>query len=151
MTIAVTRTVSGETFDKQYSAKVYIITGQHASPIGTTGEGSSTVNNLSPTLFTASGNGRAIYCGMDWSASGLPTSTDTEDAATYTDMSCLAAYKSTDHSSGAVSGNLDGFGSGACAWNWCAIEIFAADGAPAATSFHPEVLSRASRTHFLMR
>lgn len=153
MQVTVTRNTGGGTSSRQMSAKVYVVSGEHATtPIGANGEGSSTTNNLSPTLFTATGAGRAFYCGTDWNQRGLPVSTDTEDGGDYTGaMSCISAYKASDHTSGAISGNLDAGGTSAADWNWVALEILADGGAPAATSFHPEVLSRASRTHFLMR
>lgn len=152
MTVTVTRNTGGGTQARQMSAKIYVVSGEHASPIGANGEGSSTTNNLSPTLFTATGSGRAFYCGTDWNQSGLPVSTDTEDGGDYAgSISCLSAYKASDHSSGAISGNLDAGGTSAADWNWVALEILADAGAPAATSFHPEVFSRQSRSHILMR
>lgn len=150
MQVTVTRNTGGGTQSRQMSAKVYIVTGEHASPIGANGEGSSTTNNLSPTLFAATGAGRAFYCGTDWSQRGAPTSTDTEDSGDYSGMiSCMSAYKASDHTSGSISGNLDGGGTSACDWNWVALEILSAGGAPAATSLPPHALR--SPTHFLMR
>ena len=112
------------------TCKCYILTGVHASPIGTTSEGSSTTNNITPAFATATGAGRWIYCGVDWNANGLPSSTDTEDAGHFAGLiSFLSAYKASDHANGSSnSGSLDSSGAGAADWNWCALEVLADTG-----------------------
>jgi hypothetical protein len=117
------------------TAKPYLITGQHASPIGTNSEGSSTTNAITPALATTTGAGRWFYVGVDWNALGAPTSTDTEDAGHFAGLiSFLSAYKASDHAvSQNLNASLDASGAGAADWNWCALEILAAGGA-AATS-----------------
>ena len=127
MTVSVRRTNdSGGTgaFDR-VSAKVYVITGQHATPIPTTGEGSSTTNNLTASIFTsAHANSLALVCGTDWNANGLPTSSDlTIDAFNHAGvLSGLSGYK-TLGTAGAETANLDAAGTAAAEWNWCAVEI----------------------------
>lgn len=127
MTVSVRRTNdSGGTgaFDR-VSAKVYVITGQHATPIPTTGEGSSTTNNLTASIFTsAHANSLGLVCGTDWNANGTPTSSDlTIDAFDHSGvLSGLSGYK-TLGTAGAETANLDAAGTAAAEWNWCAVEI----------------------------
>lgn len=127
--------------DYDVSGKVYIITGQHASPIGAKNKGGPTSDSgtgISPTLIAStSGIGRVLYGGSERNGGsgspGDPTSTDTADHAYLsTILGVLSAYKGSNHSSGAsVAGNLDG--AGATVWNWVAIEIIEASGASSTT------------------
>lgn len=135
MTITVTKTGVGST--SRLSAKVYIVTGQHASPIGGSWVSTSTTNNYTPTATTMTGAGRLFGSACDWNALGLPTSTDTADAAHYTGaISVLSAHKSADHTSGSSQSiNYDGFGTSAAEWNECRLEILAA----ASASFIPRL------------
>lgn len=127
MTVSVRRTNdSGGTgaFDR-VSAKVYVITGQHAAPIPTTGEGSSTTNNLTASIFTsAHANSLALVAATDWNANGTPTSSDlTLDTFNHAGvLSGLSGYKSLG-TAGAETANLDAAGTAAAEWNWCAVEI----------------------------
>lgn len=131
MTCSVTRTVNGAG-SKRISAKLYIVTGQNASnPIGTVGEGSSAVNNLSASAYTSTvNNSRAFGAATDWSALGAgttaPTSSDTGSGATYSgQIDALSVYKAANTASSgtAVTLNFDASGTGTPAWNWCALEI----------------------------
>lgn len=105
---------------------VFVLTGQDTTdPIGASGEGSSTTNDITPTIFTSeAANSWAVVVGSDWSAQGAPTSSDLTETsydrtATY---SATAGYKSLG-AAGSQSANLNGGGAGATTWNWAAIEI----------------------------
>jgi predicted RNA-binding protein with TRAM domain len=134
MQVTVTRNSTGYDGEETVSGKVYIVTGQAASPIG---ESSSNqldieweVANQFNAGLTATGAGRLFACATDWSAQGTPTSTDTEDgghAAGF--ISWVSAYKASDHASGTVNVDINGYDTNACQWNWMALEILAATAA----------------------
>jgi len=116
------------------SSKVYIVTSQDASPIGTTGSGGPTQTpaagaEYTPTLFTATGAGRAFYCMSEQNGSsgsdGISTSTDTEDAAYYASelVGIMSAYKASDHTSGSQTGSIDP--TAQTYVNWVALEVLA--------------------------
>ena len=131
MTITATLNAS-DGAPRRVSAKVYIVEGQHASPIGANNEADWTTNNQTTSL-TATGAGRLFGCGTDWSALGAPTSTDTEDAAHYAGaISVMSAYKAADHSSGTQGINFDA-ATGTPSGNVVILEILAAAGAAAAS------------------
>jgi hypothetical protein len=137
MTVGVRRAANGAT--NRMSAKVYVITGANtASPVGNSDEGSSTTNNISPTIYTSSvNNSRGFGAADDWSALGVPTSTDTADAATYAGhISVISAYKASDTATAntAVTMNFDAFGAGAPAWNWVGVEVKPANAQSDATN-----------------
>lgn len=117
------------------SVKVYIVPAadfDSATPVGANGEGSSTTNNITPTIFTNQVAGSyAFVSGDDWAAQGAPTSSDlTEDSWTMAnEVSGTSGYK-TLGATGSQTANLDGGGTSATAWNWCAIEVRAAAGGP---------------------
>ena len=122
------RRTAGDGGTNRISAKGYVVTGQHASPIGANGEGSSTTNNITPTVFTSTGeNSFGFGAACDWSANGTPASSDlTEDAADYAGaISVEDGYKDLG-ASGAETMNFDAAGTGAATWNWVALEILAA-------------------------
>jgi hypothetical protein len=127
------------------SLKVYIVTGQHASPIGQTGAAGPTTSDasgvLNPTLFTSSAGGRAFY-GMTErnggsGSAGLSTSTDTEDAQYNASdfVGRLSAYKAADHAAGAVVGSFDA--AAQTVFNWAAVEIIAAAAGGSSTTATP--------------
>lgn len=127
MTISVNHGADGGGANR-YSAKAYIVTGQHASPIGASNEGSSGTNSITGSI-TATGDGRVFGVGVEWNALGAPTSTDTEDAAHYAGaISVMSAYKAADHAAGSGSQgiNFDASGAGGADWGWCVLEILAA-------------------------
>ena len=127
MTVSVRRTTTGGGTNR-ISAKVYLVTGQHASPIGAVGEGSSTTNDITPTVFTSTGeNSYGFGAACDWSANGIPVSSDlTEDGADYSlAISVVDGFKDLG-ASGAESMNFDAFDVAAATWNWAALEILAA-------------------------
>lgn len=126
MAIDVNRTTAGGEGSGRLSAKVYIVTGQHASPIGNSNSANWTTDPQSLSV-TAAGAGRLFGCGTDWNANGSPTSSDTEDAAHYaSQISVMSAYKSADHSSGSQS--IDFNPAGTPTGNVVVLEILAAAG-----------------------
>jgi hypothetical protein len=130
MTIDVRRT-AGTGGSKRISCKCYQFASgdfDPADPMGTVGSGTSTTNNLSPTVnsSTEKAGSRTMYCGTDWNALGTPTSTDTEDAAHYAGaISVMSAYKAADNGAAgsSIAGNLDASGSSTANWTWAAIEV----------------------------
>ncbi len=140
-TASVARTVSVsltgvDTSTRRVSAKVYVLTSQHATQTGAAnGEGSSTTNSITPALFTSTNaDGLAIVCDTDWQANGTFTSSDlTVDTAHYAgEISVMSGYK-TISSVASISGNMDASGAGAAEHAWCAIEVIAAAGGSAPT------------------
>lgn len=132
MTVSVSQT--GDPDGGRLSAKLYIVTGQHALPIGATGSGTSATNNITPTAYTSTAdNSRGFGSATDFNALGTPASTDTEDAAHYSgEISVLSLFKAADTptSGTGVTMNFDASGTGAADWGWCALEILP-DAAPA--------------------
>lgn len=129
MTVSVRRTTDagGTGGTRRVSAVCYVVTGQHATPVPTVGEGSSTTNNLTASIFTSAfADSLAIVAGTEWNVptDGVPVSSDlTEDGANYAgNLSVLAGHK-TLGAAGAQTANLDAAGTGACEWNWVAIEV----------------------------
>lgn len=123
-------TVSATVTDQNpsLSLKVYVVTGHNAAtPIGATGEGSSTTNDLTPTIYTSAyPNSLGFGVANDWNATGLPSSTDEEDAFHMGGLiSGLSAYKAATTSAAGtpVTMNFDGFGSAATQWNWVGFEV----------------------------
>ena len=109
MTITVTR-AGTDSSGRRVSAKVYIVTGQHASPIGNVNEADWTTNPQTLSI-TAAGAGRLFGCGTDWNQTGVPVSTDTEDGADYAGaISVMSAFKAADHASGSQSIQFDPVG-----------------------------------------
>lgn len=129
---AAARTVSvsrNGSYDIPITAKVYVVTGQHASPIGASGSGSTTSNNSSPTIYTGGAAGSLAFVSMvDWSAPGAPSSSDlTEDAGHVAgQISYMSGYKTG--ASGSNTANLDAGGTSSAQITWVALEILAAAG-----------------------
>lgn len=127
-TVSVRRT-AGNGSTNRISVKVDVWTGTDigGDPIGTTGEGSSTTNNITPNAYTSTvNNSRGVGCATCWNQLGIPTSTDTEDGADYSGaISVISLYKAADTatSGSTVTMNFDAGGTGAAAWNWVALEI----------------------------
>lgn len=106
--------------------KVYVVTGQHASPIGASGHGRSTTNNINVGYTSTANSSRAFAVGTEWQSLGVPSSTDTADAAAYgSTLSVESVYKAADTATSgtAVTVNLDAAGTGTPEWMWCALEI----------------------------
>jgi hypothetical protein len=116
-----------------------------APGIGTTGEGESNVNSITPTVLTTTVNGAWVFgCGTDWQALGNGTSTDVSEAATPTDLSILAVRESaaTPTAGTGVTLNFDAAGTGAPDWTWAALEIVpTAGGALAVDAGSPALAS----------
>lgn len=117
------------------SQKVYIVTGQHASPIGASAVGYTTTDPTNASL-TATGDGRLFGVVGDWDpgTTALTTSTDVEESvnlAGATGVTYTSAYKAADHTAGSQSINFD-FASVPPSANWALLEILTTGGAPAA-------------------
>lgn len=138
-TVSVT-TSAGDTQDNG-GVKVWVLTGANiVTPVGASGEGSSTTNNITPTVLTTTTDGSLVIgCGEEWNALGTPTSTDEATNAAINVSGLLSGIAPRKASVTAASGtavtlNFDAAGSAAAAWNWCAVEILAATSFPPA---HP--------------
>jgi hypothetical protein len=120
------------------SAKVYVVTGQHATQAWTNAEGSSATNNLTTTSLTTTANGSLLFAvGTEWNALGAggsgPTSSDlTYDSASYSGaVDAISGYKAVTTSGTAATANLDAAGASAAVWNYCLLEVVAAAGGAA--------------------
>lgn len=107
--------------------KVLVIAGADlSSPVGQTGEASSTTANITPTVYTSSVAGsRAVGVAADGNQAGNPTTSDVGFAwDQFIQSSGIAVYKAanTASSSSSVTLNFNGTG-GSRAWNWAAIEV----------------------------
>ncbi|MBX4191597.1 MAG: hypothetical protein KW804_02230 [Candidatus Doudnabacteria bacterium] len=126
MTVSAKRTTSGGS-SNQISVKVYVITGfTLSSPIGVTATGTSTTNNVTPTIYTsATDNSLGFVSATEWNHLGLPSSTDVYDAASYANIASLGGRKAsvTTPAGTQVTFNLDAFASSAAVWNWAAVEV----------------------------
>lgn len=112
--------------------KVWVLTGQHASPIGTTGTGATTTNNAAVNAYTSTGSAsRGFIVAVDGGTGGTPSSTDDEEAFG-TSFFGLAATKAANSgaSGSTIQFNLDASGTGAADWEWAALEILAAPDIP---------------------
>lgn len=110
--------------------KVVGVTGQDpTSPIGTTGTGTSSTNNLTATGYTSSAAGSRGFFGAANTTAGAPTSTDTGFGWSvntgFFDASGIAAYKAanTVAAGTSVAFNADAAGSSTTDWQWAALEI----------------------------
>jgi hypothetical protein len=131
-------TTSAANTEDNGGVKIWALTGADTtSPVGATGEGSSTTNAIVPTVLTTTANGSLVIgCGVEWNALGAPTTTDDAAAAAYTVAGGISGIAPRKASVTALSGtgvtlSFDAFGTGAAAWNWCAVEILAAGTATA--------------------
>jgi hypothetical protein len=123
-TASVRRTTTGGGTNR-LSAKLYVVTGQDASPIGNAAEGGSTTNNLTATgPTTTAANSYVFYAATEWNQLGSPTSSDlTEDAFDHaSQVSGLSGYEAV-ATAGATTANLDAGGTGAAAWGFIGLEI----------------------------
>jgi hypothetical protein len=124
--MTVTATITNQ--NQQLSMKVYVVTGHDPSaPIGASGEGSSTTNNITPTIYTSTAAGSLGFAvASDWTGPGIPVSIDEEDAFFISGfVSGLSAYKAaaTTAAGTPVTMNLDASGTAATKWNWVGFEV----------------------------
>lgn len=122
-TVTVTRT-QATTYSGFISLKVYVVTGQYSSPIGTPAEGSATTNQTSAGITTSVGQSLLIVAASDWSANGGFTSSDMEvssDTSTGA-VSVMSGYKNTG-AAAAYTMDLNANGSSNTTLNWAALEI----------------------------
>lgn len=132
-TVSVTTTLTNDTG----GAKVYVLTGQHATFVDTTGSGGpNATNNWTPNVLATNFDGCWVFSGaVNWVGGNLAsTSTDVFEEFNDLDLSIMCVRKSTTTASaGVVSMNYDQVASGSPTWSFGAISIRAADGAaPAA-------------------
>lgn len=110
--------------------KVDVLTGADLSiPVGATGSGLSTVNNVTVNAYTSTVDGSRGICGaVDFNDLGAPTSTDDEVAASATAVSGMRVIKAanTTPAGSTVTFNLDAAGTGTPSWGWAAVEILPA-------------------------
>lgn len=130
-----TVTATSDQTQNQVILKVFVVTGQHASPIGTNGEGSSTINSITPTVFNTTANDALVIgCASDWSDSGVPTSSDTNHVeVNAADTDFIAVWKAVTTSGTGATLNFDAAGAGGVAWNWVALEILPTTGGASPT------------------
>jgi len=109
--------------------KVYVVTGVSlTTPVGATGEGSSTTNNVTVAAYTSTGAGsRGIAVAHDASQTGTPTSTDDESAVLDFDTGLtgmgIVKASNTATPGTSVMFNLDASGTDPAEWNWAAVEL----------------------------
>ncbi|MBK7842833.1 MAG: hypothetical protein IPJ71_03925 [Bdellovibrionales bacterium] len=144
MTVSVRRT-SQNGGTNRLSFKVYIVTGHDLlQPIGASFSGGATSDNVTSTLYLSTvDNSRAFGVVTDWNATGLPTSSDVEDAADHpSEISTMSVYKSADTATAAtaVSVNFDPFGAGLAELTYVAFEV-RPSGAPSSTCSSPAGIS----------
>ena len=116
---------------KFQSIKIYVVTGQHATPIGASALGVSTTNNLTTTAYVSTANNsRGFVIGTDWNDLGTPTSSDTTldtfyDGSAGDDLCGCSGVKASDTATSgtSVTFNLDAAGAGAADWTWVAVEV----------------------------
>jgi hypothetical protein len=123
-TVTLTPALSGV----ELALKLLVVTGADitGTPVGAVGENHSTTANLTPTVYTSTvDNSRAVGIGVDASAGGSPTSSDTGFAWHLVGgVSGIAVYKAADTTPAATAVTLNFNGTGATrSWNWAAIEI----------------------------
>jgi hypothetical protein len=113
--------------------KVFVITGQHASPIGAVNEGSATTNDTNATITTTAANSMILVGGTDWAANGDFTSSDlTLTTGTLSGLiSYVMGYKPV-ATAGSQTMNLNAGGTASTLLNWTALEVL---GTPAAATF----------------
>jgi hypothetical protein len=132
MAVSVTRT-AGSGGSNRVSVKVYVVSGADiaGTPVGATAEGDSGTNAINVGYTSTANNSRGIGCGTEWNELGLPTSTDTGDAADYGgELAVISAFKAADTPTAGtgVTINFDAAGAGGAAWNWVVIELLPAAG-----------------------
>lgn len=131
-TVSVRRT-AGLGGTRRISCKLYVVTGQHATPVGNVGEGTTTTNNTTPTILTTTADDSYVFVSVsDWSQSGSPTSSDgVEDSADYSGAISVMSMYEAQGAAGSMSMNIDAGGSGGVEINWVGLEVKAAAAAAA--------------------
>ncbi len=123
----ITVTASVASVTSNAAIKVYVLTGADlTTPVGDSGEGSSTTNNDTVAAYTSTvNNSRGICAAQDWLALGTPSSTDDEETFSNGALSGMAVTKSanTTPSGSSVTFNLDAAGTSTPRWLWVAVEI----------------------------
>lgn len=132
MTVAIGNLTDVQFFGKAAALKVIGLTGQSpANPIGASGNGSSTTNNLIASGYTSSVDGsRGFFAAVDDASTGAATSTDTGFAWSVTTSFSVTrrgifAHKAANTATAGspVTFNADASGTGTASWGWAALEI----------------------------
>lgn len=135
ITVTSTPSNTGFPFDERGALKVYAVTGHDtAAPVGASGAGASTTNNISVGYTSTADLSWAFGGACDATVDhGAPTSTDVADAFALTfaiEGAAVRKAAATTPSGTAETLNFDGVGAGAMAWNWAAIEVLQSGPAP---------------------
>lgn len=109
-----------------WGLKLDVITGGNlSSPVGATGTGDSSTNNLTVAGYTSTIAGsRGIGGALDSNGLGLPSTTD--DGAAWTGVFSgirVAKAANTATAGSSVTFNFDAAGSSSAGWDWVAVEI----------------------------
>lgn len=134
MTVTVGNLTESGFLGRGAAIKVVGLTGQSLlDPVGASGTGDSTTNNLTVIGYTSTtASSRGFFAGLESAINGAPTSTDTGFPWSFSTTSGfpvtfrgLFAYKAanTPISGTDVSFNADASGSGTADWEWSALEI----------------------------
>ncbi|MDH2424727.1 hypothetical protein [Sphaerisporangium sp. TRM90804] len=110
--------------------KLDVVTGADlTSPIGASGSGTSSTNNVTVNGYVSTVAGSRGLCGSnDGNGLGSPTSTD----SAVSNQSSMRVVKASNTASpgSTVTFNLDAFGASAPSWSWAAVEIVPAPEPP---------------------
>lgn len=109
-----------------WGMKLDVLTGADlTTPVGATGSGSSTTNNVTVNGYVSTiADSRGICGARDGNGLGLPSSTDDEAAWTSVFSGMRVAKAANTGTAGTtVTFNLDAAGSSTPSWTWAAVEI----------------------------
>ncbi len=116
------------TFER--ALKVDVITGADlTTPIGATGTGTSSTNNVTVTGYSSTAAGSRGLCGAN-EDNNLGTPTSTDSAVTNQHFIRVVKAANTATAATSVTFNLDAAGSGTPAWTWAAVEVLPAPDPP---------------------
>lgn len=124
------RTVSADTTlsSNEGGVKVWVLTTDKRNLyVEAVGSGSSTTNNITPTVLKTLSDGAVVLAGaVEWQNLGAPASTDVEESfgpgGTISLMSVEKSPLAT-ATAGNVTMNFDAAGTGTPQWTWAAISI----------------------------
>jgi hypothetical protein len=113
---------------EKHAGFVWVVAGQHASPIGVASNGNSTTNNINPA-YTASAAGSVIFvASSEWQELGTPTSSNLTNTVHGNHAGWTENFvgRKLNVSAGATTFNLDAAGSGTANWSYVYLEILKA-------------------------
>ncbi len=117
----------------EIALKVYVVTGcDPATPVGATGGGTSTSNNVTVNGYSSTIAGsRGLAGAYDSSGRGTPSSTDDESAYSLVSSGMAVVKAANTATPGTtVTFNLDASGSAGGTWYWIAVELLPQPDAP---------------------